>query len=71
MSAVGHGATSELAPIPAHVSPERVFDIDIYHPPGAEDDYHLSLKKVFPTFSGRRATAGTGSQRAATTSTRS
>jgi len=46
MSAAGHGATMELAPVPAHVSPERVFDIDIYHPPGAEDDYHLSLKKL-------------------------
>ena len=46
MSAVGHGATPEQAPVPSHVSPERVFDIDIYHPPGAEGDYHLSLKKL-------------------------
>ncbi|MGF6373831.1 cytochrome P450 [Paraburkholderia sp. RAU6.4a] len=46
MSVAAHGGTPDLAPIPAHVLPERVFDIDIYNPPGAEDDYHLSLKQL-------------------------
>ncbi|RKT14170.1 cytochrome P450 [Paraburkholderia sp. RAU2J] len=46
MSATGHAAPPESAPIPAHVPPELVVDVDIYNPPGAEDDYHLALKRL-------------------------
>jgi cytochrome P450 len=31
---------------PAHVPPERVFDFDFYHPPGAEQDVHLAWKRL-------------------------
>jgi cytochrome P450 len=32
--------------VPAHVPPELVFDFDIYNPPGAKEDYQLSLKQL-------------------------
>lgn len=31
---------------PPHVPPALVFDIDIYAPPGAEEDYHLAMKRI-------------------------
>ena len=40
------GAASGRAAIPAHVPSERVFDFDIYNPPGAEQDFHLALKRL-------------------------
>jgi cytochrome P450 len=46
MSAPHQRTTPEVAPIPAHVPPDRVVDFDIYNPPGAADDYHLALKKL-------------------------
>ncbi|CAB3722352.1 cytochrome P450 [Paraburkholderia rhynchosiae] len=46
MSATGHAAPPESAPIPAHVPPKLVVDVDIYNPPGAGDDYHLALKRL-------------------------
>ncbi|MBV9996714.1 MAG: cytochrome P450 [Caulobacteraceae bacterium] len=35
-----------VAQRPAHVPPERVFDFDFYHPPGAEQDVHLAWKRL-------------------------
>jgi cytochrome P450 len=32
--------------IPAHVPTELVFDFDLYHPPGAEIDFHAALKRL-------------------------
>jgi cytochrome P450 len=39
-------STAARAPIPAHVPPDRVFDFDVYNPPGAEHDFHLALKRL-------------------------
>jgi cytochrome P450 len=33
-------------PIPAHVPPDRVRDLDLYNLPGASEDVHLAWKKV-------------------------
>lgn len=38
--------SNTLAPVPAHVPPERVYDFDIFDPPGFEDDYHLAFKRL-------------------------
>lgn len=38
--------TTALAPVPAHVSPERVIDFNFYHPPGAETDVFLAWKRL-------------------------
>jgi cytochrome P450 len=32
--------------VPEHVPPNLVFDSDIYNPPGAEQDFHLALKRM-------------------------
>ena len=39
-------STPGRAPIPAHVPADRVFDFDIYNPPGASEDFHLALKRL-------------------------
>ncbi|HEY2401955.1 MAG TPA: cytochrome P450, partial [Steroidobacteraceae bacterium] len=39
-------STSGPAATPAHVPADRVFDFDIYNPPGAEQDFHLALKRL-------------------------
>jgi len=38
--------SSTLAPVPAHVAAERVYDFDIFDPPGAEQDYHLAFRRL-------------------------
>ena len=38
--------SAELAPRPAHVPAELVFDFDVHDPPGAADDYHAALKQL-------------------------
>src|SRR5262245_1893363 len=35
-----------LKDLPPHVAPERVVDIDIYHPPGGEIDIHEAWKTL-------------------------
>ena len=37
-------SAQEKAPVPAHVPSHLVHDFDIYNPPNAADDYHMSLK---------------------------
>jgi len=32
--------------IPSHVPQTLVRDIDIYSPPGADEDYHLAMKRI-------------------------
>ena len=39
-------STRGPAATPAHVPADRVFDFDIYNPPGAEQDFHLALKRL-------------------------
>jgi cytochrome P450 len=39
-------STTGRAATPAHVPADRVFDFDIYNPPGAEQDFHLALKRL-------------------------
>ena len=39
-------STNGRAAIPAHVPADRVFDFDVYNPPGAEKDFHLALKRL-------------------------
>ncbi|WP_252717220.1 hypothetical protein [Herbaspirillum sp. B65] len=42
---MAHPASApEQAPAPAHIPPHLVHDFDIYNPPNAADDYHMSLK---------------------------
>jgi hypothetical protein len=38
--------TPARAPVPAHVPLDRVFEFDVYNPPGAEQDFHLALKRM-------------------------
>ena len=38
--------TAVSMPVPAHVPPDRVRDLDIYNLPGAAEDVHLAWKKV-------------------------
>jgi cytochrome P450 len=43
MNATGTSLTADLPPhVPAHL----VVDFDLYHPPGAEEDFHLALKRL-------------------------
>lgn len=37
---------SPLAPLPAHVPASLVFDFDLYNPPGADQDFQLSIKRL-------------------------
>jgi cytochrome P450 len=37
---------SATSSIPAHVPAELVFDFDIYNPPGAREDFQLSIKRL-------------------------
>ncbi|MBV9994307.1 MAG: cytochrome P450 [Caulobacteraceae bacterium] len=38
--------TAELAPRPAHVPPERVYDFDYYNAPGSDRDVHRAWKRL-------------------------
>ncbi|MGA8708512.1 MAG: cytochrome P450 [Steroidobacteraceae bacterium] len=38
--------SATLSSIPAHVPANLVFDFDVYHLPGAEQDFHLALKRL-------------------------
>ena len=38
--------SSGKSAVPAHVPAELAFDFDIYNPPGAEEDFHLALKRL-------------------------
>lgn len=40
------GASSGVAAVPDHVPAERVYDFDIFDPPGAEQDYHLAFRRL-------------------------
>jgi cytochrome P450 len=43
MNATGSSLAADLPPhVPAHL----VVDFDLYHPPGAEEDFHLALKRL-------------------------
>lgn len=46
MAAQTDAHTPARAPVPAHVPLDRVFDFDVYNPPGAEQDFHLALKRM-------------------------
>jgi cytochrome P450 len=39
-------APADVAPIPAHVPANLVFDFDVYNPPGADEDFHVALKRL-------------------------
>jgi cytochrome P450 len=39
-------APAALAPVPAHVPANLVFDFDVYNPPGADEDFHRAIKRL-------------------------
>jgi cytochrome P450 len=41
-----HAPSTDLAPVPAHVPPELVYDFDFFAPPGADEDVQLAWKQL-------------------------
>lgn len=41
-----HAPPSTPAPVPGHVPPHLVYDFDVYHPPGGEEDYQQAWKRL-------------------------